>query len=148
MITNERQYKITKRKERSFHEAIERFDAQGSETSDVHPRIRQAEREAMESQLDDLRAELAEYDRLKAADLSVISTASVDELADGLIKARIAAGLSQRVLAQRLGVKEQQVQRYEAERYASASYRHLCQVSHALGVPIRNDIHLPPRTAR
>ena len=148
MITNERQYKITKRKERSFHEAIERFDAQGNETSDVHPRIRQAEREAMESQLDDLRAELAEYDRLKAADLSVISTASVDELADGLIKARIAAGLSQRALAQRLGVKEQQIQRYEAERYASASYRRLCQVSHALGVRIRNDIHLPPRTAR
>ena len=53
MITNERQYRITKRK-------------------DVHPRIRQAEREATESQLDDLRAELAEYDRLKAADLSVI----------------------------------------------------------------------------
>ena len=147
MITNERQYKITKRKERSFHEAIGRFDAQGSGTSGVHPRIRQAEREAMESQLDDLRAELAEYDRLKAADLSVITTASVEELADGLIKARIAAGLSQRVLAQRLGVKEQQIQRYEAERYASASYRRLCQVSHALGVRIRNDIHLPPRTA-
>ena len=148
MITNERQYKITKRKERNFHEAIERFDAHGSEASDVHPRIRQAEREAMESQLDDLRAELAEYDRLKAADLSVISTASFEELADGLIKARIAAGLSQRVLAQRLGVKEQQIQRYEAERYASASYRRLCQVSHALGVRIRNDIHLPPRPAR
>ena len=145
MITNERQYRITKRRERSFQEAIERFDVQGSEARGVHPRIRQAEREAMESQLDDLRTELAEYEGLKAADLSVISTASVDELADGLIKARIAAGLSQRVLAQRLGVKEQQIQRYEAERYASASYQRLCQVSHALGVRIRNDIHLPPR---
>ena len=147
MITNERQYRITKRKERDFCEAIERFDAFGSEPSDVHPRIRQAEREAMESQLDDLRAELAEYEGLKAADLSVISTASFDELADGLIKARIAVGLSQRVLAQRLGVKEQQIQRYEAERYASASYQRLCQVSRALGVRIRNDIHLPPRHA-
>lgn len=147
MITNKRQYRITKRKERDFREAIERFDALGSEPSDVHPRIRQAEREAMESQLDNLRAELAEYEGLKAADLSVISTASFDELADGLIKARIAAGLSQRVLAQRLGVKEQQIQRYEAERYASASYQRLCQVSHALGVRIRNDIHLPPRHA-
>ena len=34
----------------------------------------------------------------------------LDELADGLIKARIAAGLSQRALIQRLGVKEQQIQ--------------------------------------
>ena len=72
MITSERQYRITKRKERRFREAIERFDAQGSEPSDVHPRIRQAEREAMESQLDSLRTELAEYRRLKkASDLSV-----------------------------------------------------------------------------
>lgn len=58
---------VTKRKERSFRQAIERFDARGSEAADVHPRIRQAERQAMESQLDDSRAELAAYERLKAA---------------------------------------------------------------------------------
>ena len=67
MIANEQQYRVSRRKERSFHEAIERFDTQGSEANAVHPRIRQAEREAMESQLGDLRAELAEYERLKAA---------------------------------------------------------------------------------
>ena len=66
MIADEHQYRVTKRRERSFHKAIERLDARGSETSDVHPRIRQAEREAMASQLDDLRAEIAEYERLKA----------------------------------------------------------------------------------
>lgn len=65
MIANERQYRITKRKERSFRRAIERFDAQGSGANDVHPRIRQAEREAVESQLEDLRTELAEYERLR-----------------------------------------------------------------------------------
>ena len=147
MIANERQYRITRRKERSFCRAIERFDALGSKRKDVHPRIRQAEREAMESQLEDLRAELAEYDRLKAPDLSVISTASFDELPDGLVKARITAGLSQRALAQWLGVKEQRIQRYEAERYASANYQRLRRLSHALGVRIRNDILLPPRSA-
>ena len=68
VIANEQQYRVSRRKERSFAEAIERSDAQGSETSDVHPRIRQAEREAMESQVDDLRAELAEHDRLTVAE--------------------------------------------------------------------------------
>ena len=60
---------VTKRRERSFRQAIERFDARGSEASDVHPRIRQAERVAMESQRADLCTELAEYERLRAAGL-------------------------------------------------------------------------------
>ena len=97
----------------------------------------------MDSQLADLREELEEYERLKASDFSVISVASFEELADGLIKARIAGGLNQRALAQRLGLKEQQIQRYEAERYASASYRRLCQVARALEVRIVNEILLP-----
>ena len=60
---------VTKRRERSFRQAIERFDTRGTEPSAVHPRIRQAEREAMESQRADLRTELAAYERLKAAGL-------------------------------------------------------------------------------
>src|ERR1700726_780422 len=97
----------------------------------------------MESQLADLQAELAEYDRLKSADLSMISINSFDELADGLIQARIASGLSQKALAERLRLKEQQIQRYEAERYASASYQRLQDIASALGVRIKNDILLP-----
>ena len=86
---------------------------------------------------------MEEYDRMKAADLAMISINSFDELADGLIKARIARGLSQKALAERLGLKEQQIQRYEAERYASASYRRLGEVVGALDVRIRNEILLP-----
>ena len=67
MIANEQQYETAKRKERSFCQAIEQFDAEGVERKDVDPRIRQAEREGMVSQRDDLRAEMDEYDRLKAA---------------------------------------------------------------------------------
>ena len=143
MITNERQYRITRKKAFSFAHAIEEFDDKSDERTDVHPRLLQAEREAMESQLADLREELEEYEQLKSAELSVISVASFEELADGLIKARIAGRLSQRALAQRLKLKEQQIQRYEAERYASASYQRLCQVARALEVRIENDILLP-----
>ena len=143
MITNERQYKITRSEADRFRRAIGELAARQAAPEGAHPRLVQAEREAMESQLVDLQAELAEYDRLKSPDLSVISIGSFEELADGLIKARIASGLSQKALADRLGLKEQQIQRYEAERYGSASYQRLREVAGALGVRIKNDILLP-----
>jgi transcriptional regulator with XRE-family HTH domain len=54
-----------------------------------------------------------------------------------LIQARIAAGLSQKELARRLGLKEQQIQRYEATDYASAKLSRLRAVMHALGIELR-----------
>lgn len=143
MITNERQYKITRKKADNFARAIEMFDDSSDKRADIHPKLQRAEKDAMESQLSSLLEELGDYERLKSADLSVISMTSFEELAEGLIKARIAAGLSQRSLAERLNLKEQQIQRYEAERFASASFRRLCQVADALGVRIENDILLP-----
>lgn len=143
MITNERQYKITRSEVDRFRKAISQLASSQAARTDVHPRLLQAEREAMESQLADLQAELAEYERLKSADLSVITINSFDELADGLIKARIASGLNQKALGERLGLKEQQIQRYEAERYASASYQRLREVADALGLRIKNEILLP-----
>jgi transcriptional regulator with XRE-family HTH domain len=51
-----------------------------------------------------------------------------------LIKARIAAGITQKELAAKIGVQEQQIQRYESDRYASASLARLTQVAHALEI--------------
>lgn len=134
MITNERQYRITRKKAADFARAIEEFDVASRERADVHPRLLRAELDGLRSQLADLREELKEYEQLKSADPSTIPVGSFEELADGLIKARIASGLSQRALANRLEIKEQQVQRYEATRYGSASYQRLCEVARALGI--------------
>ena len=142
MITNEREYKITRKKAVGFARAIEQFDTMSQARTDVHPRLLRAELEALKSQLADLRSELDEYEQLKSTDTSAIPVASFDDLANGLIKARIASGLSQRALAQRLSLKEQQIQRYEAERYASASFRRLCEVAHALGVRVESEMLL------
>jgi HTH-type transcriptional regulator/antitoxin HigA len=53
-----------------------------------------------------------------------------------LIIARIARGLSQAELANRLNMREQQIQRYEAERYKSISLQSLRRVATVLGVQI------------
>ena len=67
MISNEKQYKITQEKADGFVRAIEEFDVASGERTDVHPRLLKAEREAMESQLEDLRREIAEYERLRSS---------------------------------------------------------------------------------
>lgn len=68
MIANERQYKITRKKAAGFASAIEQFDTNSQERTDVHPRLVRAELEGLKSQLADLRAELGEYQELKSAD--------------------------------------------------------------------------------
>jgi HTH-type transcriptional regulator / antitoxin HipB len=42
---------------------------------------------------------------------------AIEDLPTTLIKARIASGLTQKDLAERIGVQEQQIQRYEANHY-------------------------------
>lgn len=143
MITNERQYKITRAEAEKFRRALREMKSGPVQRDGVHPRLVQAEREALESQLIDLEAEIGQYEQLKAATAPLISIDSFDDFAEGLIKARISAGISQKELADRLGLKEQQVQRYEAERYASASYQRLRDIAAAIGVRIRNEILLP-----
>ena len=51
-----------------------------------------------------------------------------------LVKARIARGMTHKDLADRLNLKEQQVQRWEANDFAGASIDSLKAVSEALGV--------------
>ena len=49
------------------------------------------------------------------------------EFRSALTGARIKAGLSQKQLAEKLGLKEQQIQRYEATDYESASLRRVSE---------------------
>ena len=61
-------------------------------------------------------------------------------LLPALIEARIAAGLTQLALAERLGIAEQQVQRYEATTYAGVSIERIQAVADAVGLRIHEEI--------
>jgi HTH-type transcriptional regulator/antitoxin HigA len=74
-----------------------------------------------------LRHEVAEYEALKTHQVSALELHSLSELPDLLIKARIARGYTQADLAKRLHLKPQQLQRYEATRYHSVSFRRLLE---------------------
>jgi transcriptional regulator with XRE-family HTH domain len=138
MIKNAREYQITKAQAAKFERAL-----RGVEATDVEPAVAALEREALRSQLTELQAELDEYDALESGKRQVLEVDDLSDLPRALIQARIAAGLSQKELAERLGLKEQQIQRYEATDYASASLSRLLDVVRALGVKLRQDVVLP-----
>lgn len=142
MIKNERQYRITKTQADKFEQAL-RSIVSGAATDYPDPIIRNAQINALESQHGELREEIAEYESLRTDSPGVFDVASFDELPEALIKARIALGLSQKDLADRLGLKEQQLQRYEATNYASASLERTQEIVNALGLRIRKDVFLP-----
>jgi transcriptional regulator with XRE-family HTH domain len=143
MIKNEKQYQLTKRAVENFEHELERVEQRAEEDSSIHPLIRRAELAAIESQIATLRSEIREYEQLKAGDRVVLRADSLADLPTVLIQARIAAGLSQEDLAERLGMKKQQIQRYESDDYASASLATLVRVAEALDVGIREDVLLP-----
>ena len=146
MITNERQYRITKAQLARIREAIEAFDIHEASRRVGSSRLAKAELDALESEQEVLATQLRDYDSLKSGDILVLKARNLDELPTILIRARIARGYSQRELAERLGLTEQQVQRYEAEEYASASLRRLSRVAEALDLDIHEHAELRPAT--
>jgi len=142
MIKNERQYRITKAQATKFRQAVEEFSRERRPGDAVHPKLRKAQGEAMRSQLADLEAEIEDYEALRSGERKVLELDSFDQLPRALIEARIASGLSQRELADRLGLKEQQIQRYEATDYASASFTRMKEVVEALGVQMKEQVIL------
>ena len=133
MIKNEIQYRITKAQAVQFSEALRELEGNTAEELGLHPLLFKAKKDAVRSQLADLEEELRDYDVLKSGDFEFGQLESVSELPRLLIKARIARGLSQKSLAGRLGLKAQQIQRYEASEYASASLARVRSVAEVLG---------------
>ena len=135
MITNERQYRITNAELKRFEEALAAQVAAGP-SADVQPQIHRAMLDAMASERDELGAQLARYDDLRAGRVAQRTLNSWRELPIALIEARIAARLTQRELAKRLGVPEQQVQRWEASSYAGVAIERLQQIADALHLQV------------
>ena len=132
MIRNEVQYKLTQTSVEGFEKRLDWLRANPEARADVDPIIARAEEEALESTIEELRKELRDYNRTKAGyvDLEVLLT--VDKIGGVLIGARIAKGLTQRQLAGMVGLKEQQIQRYEARDYANVDLGRVQEIARAL----------------
>jgi HTH-type transcriptional regulator / antitoxin HipB len=132
MIQNEHQYKVTQNKLKDLERAlIELSEIENT----LHPRQFSSRQKGLQLKINDLSQEIEEYNDLKQQ--TSIKISSIQDLPVALIKARIAKGMTQKELAQKIGVKEQQVQRDEANQYSSAGFHRLTEVAKALEVSIQ-----------
>jgi ribosome-binding protein aMBF1 (putative translation factor) len=97
-------------------------------------RLWEAQHQAARRQIEELGEQVEAYERLNAGRSKGVVLESVEDLPKALIRARIAAGMTQEGLARRLEAKPQQVQRYEATEYGSASFARILKMVHALGL--------------
>jgi HTH-type transcriptional regulator/antitoxin HigA len=136
MIINERQYKITKGQLRKLEEALESFNMKKEALRVKSKLLAKSEFEALQSEIENLYTQVQEYETLKSGTVEQFMAATIEDLPTILIKARIAKGFSQNKLANMVGLKEQQIQRYEAEQYATANLARLSQIAKALELNI------------
>ena len=117
-------------------------DLQADLADATDKKLHQLQIDAVRSQAGDLEAEIAEYEELRAGATTSFTANSLADLAKVLIQGRIARGWSQRRLAEELGIAEQQIQRYEANGYATTSLARLCEVAAALDLQITETARL------
>lgn len=143
LITNERQ-------ERDVSSLVEQItNALSSETvlksiiDGLPYEIIDGFRRSLTAERQELMATLRAYQKAQLGDVDDLKSRAGNDVGALLISARVTRGWKQKDLARRLFMPEQQVQRYEAERYRSISLAGLIRVARTLGVRLTVDISNP-----
>lgn len=142
MILNEWQYNITKAEMKKFELAIAQLKSNLVPEDENEQICYEAYLESLQSQIEEFTQEIKEYENLKnnQGKIDKLQYDNLEKLPEALIKARIIRGHTQESFAKLLGVKPQQVQRDEANGYASASLTKLLKIQHTLNLEIREEI--------
>jgi HTH-type transcriptional regulator/antitoxin HigA len=101
MIYSDKQYGVSGTQLAMLQDALAAVKARASD----QVWLKQAEIDGLKSQIADIEAELTEYDLLKSGQVSFSKTYALEELPRVLVQARIASGMSQTDLAEKLGIE-------------------------------------------
>ncbi len=145
MIRNEKEYRqaverIRQEKDRLTRQRDE-LKAMGLSPAEVKRAL-----DPMRSFHQQLEEEVAGYERLKRGEFDDIE--NLRGLGQLLVSLRIARGMTQRQLAERLGVHETQISRDERNEYHGVTLERATKILEALGVEIRSRVeNIEPRPA-
>ncbi len=130
MIKNEKQYRISKSWVKKFEDAL--FEAKQLPKNPKQPWLRKGQIESLQVQIEDLQNEIREYEALKAGKVKLAPLDTVSALPVLLIKWRIANNWTQKDLSKKLGLAEQQIQKYENTDYSTATLETLSHIAATL----------------
>ena len=103
MIASDRQFHQARASLQCLRDALATEQLESSTDQDVAPELRDAAIASIQAQIDDLAAEITQFEDLKAGRVQTLALTGLVDLPDILIGARIAAGLTQSELAERIG---------------------------------------------
>jgi ribosome-binding protein aMBF1 (putative translation factor) len=126
MIENQRQYNHTKTQLKRFKITLQNILSLEPKTLET-----QIQHDAVQSEIEVLEAQIQAYEQLQSGQV-IIELGSLENIAEKLIQARVASGFTQAELAAKMKMKPQQIQRYEASKYASASLARVLEVARVL----------------
>jgi DNA-directed RNA polymerase specialized sigma subunit len=139
------------RNEVEYREAVERLQGEQERLRQQRAALAarglgaaEAERVAapLQSFHEQLREEIESYERLRRGQFNEVL--NFDGMGRLLIALRIYEGLTQRELAERLGVQESQVSRDERNEYHGITLERAARVLDALGAQVRTTVLAPP----
>ena len=132
MIKNEKQYKISKKKLSDLDAAIMRAEKDNKLT----PLRKELILGSLQVAKGEIEQEVLLYETLKKDNKGVLKERLISELPSLLVEYKIRSGLTQKEFAEKLGLKEQQWQRYEAENFKSVTFKNLLKFLDAIGLQI------------
>jgi DNA-binding XRE family transcriptional regulator len=142
MIKNELQYEVSKEWVEKFNKTLAAME-RDEEAKRKDFLKWDAGRGSIQCHLDQLHEEIAEYERLIAWDKSQpieIVVENFNKLSDALIKARIAAKMSEEELAEIVDIDPDRIKEHEQKNYQSANLTELINISCALGLEFKTAV--------
>ena len=142
MIKDESQYEFSKEWVEKFNKTIAAMERDEEAKRKDFPRW-ESGRSVIQCHLNQLHEEITEYERLMAWDKSKpieIVVEDFNRLSEALIKARMAAKMSEEELAEILDLDPERIKEYEKKKYQNASLMEILDISLALGLEFKTAV--------
>jgi transcriptional regulator with XRE-family HTH domain len=142
MIKDELQYEVSKKWVEKFTKTIAAMER--DEEAKRKDFLRwESGRSVIQCHLNQLHEEIAEYERLINCDKSEpieIVVENFNKLSEALIKARMAAKMSEEELAEILDIDPERIKEHEKKKYQNASLTEILDISLALGLEFKTAV--------